>query len=170
MPKRDNSCWKSGTSQTKRDAIKAMGTQPIACQKVMEMMVSFSVSFLAIRMDIDQATAAHNKNICPTFIETPGRVITSTPAKPARIAHHLLIPTLSAIKNTDSKVAKIGTVNSRTVDSARETRLKPVNIHNIHTPPTAPLIICSFTEAVFTAPKPFQSKTGSRITKTRDAR
>ena len=91
------------------------------------------------------------------------------PANPINIADHLFIPTCSDKKITDKIVAKIGTVNKSDVASGRETRLKPVNMHSMHTPPTLPLITCNFTEDVFTVSSPFHSRTGKRIINTNDA-
>ena len=104
------------------------------------------------------------------FIEASGLVMMMIPTNPSKIADHLRTPTFSDKKTTARSVAKIGTVNNRAVASARETTLKPVNTHNIPTPPTAPLAICSLTEDVLTAPKPCQNKTGSKTMKTSEAR
>ena len=147
----------------------AKGTHPIACQKVIDIIVSFSVSFLAITIEIDHAIAAHKIIRWPWFNEMSGLVITSIPVNPTIIAAHLLNPTFSDKNKTDSKVAKIGTVNKSAVASGRETRLKPVNMHNMQTPPTPPRKICNFTDEVLTVLKPFHSRMGNRITNTSDA-
>jgi hypothetical protein len=63
----------------------------------------------------------------------------------------------------------MGTVNKSDVASGRETRLNPVNMHNMHTPPTLPLITCNFTDDVLTAPSPFHNRIGNITMKTRKA-
>ena len=104
------------------------------------------------------------------FIEASGLVMMIIPPNPSKIADHLRTPTFSDKKATAKSVAKIGTVNNRAVASARETMLRPVNTHNIPTPPTAPLAICSLTEDVLTAPNPCQNKMGSKTMNTSAAR
>ena len=141
-------CSIFGHSHTKIEAVNAMGTQPIACQNVIEIMLSFSVSSFAMRIEIDQLIAAHKSNAYPIPIETSGRITTNIPMNPRMMAIHRLMPTRSDKNRTDKSVAKMGVVKRSVVASANEIMLRPVKTHSIPLPPIAPLMACSLNDDV----------------------